>query len=205
MASRSRFRKHFSQTLGAGLLIIVPLGLTYMVLRFLFDVFDGLLDPLIAAAWHGRIPGAGFVALVLVVYIAGLLTMQVLGRKLIHFLSRILLKVPVIGAVYSTAKQLIDSFAGTGETGFKRVVMLEYPRKECWTIGFLTSTVQDQEGVLYALVYIPTAPTPQSGWVAMVPYSDIRDTDLTVTIALRMVLSGGITVPAQIKWTKVSG
>ena len=181
MALHSHIRRHFSRTLGAGLLIIVPLGLTYMVLRFLFDVFDGLLDPLVAAVWNGHVPGVGFAALVLLVYVAGLLTMHLLGRNLIRLLSSIVLKIPVIGAVYSTAKQLIDSFAGTGDTGFKRVVMIEYPRKDIWTIGFLTSTVRDQDGLLFALVYIPTAPTPQSGWVAVIPYTTLFRSLLAVS------------------------
>ena len=111
----------------------------------------------------------------------------------------------MVGAVCSTAKQLIGSFSGTGETGFKRVLMLEYPRKECWTIDVLTRTFRNHNDVLYALVYIPTAPTPQLGWVAMVPYLGIRDSGMTVATALRMVLSGGISVPAQIKRVKVSG
>ena len=202
MRLKASLMRHLSKTLGSGLLVIVPIGLTYLVLKFLFDIMDGLLEPVVGAAFGRHIPGAGLAFLALLVYLAGLLTLHFLGRRLLKLGMVLLLKVPVVGTVYSTAKQLIDSFGGTGDTGFKRVVVVEYPRVSCWTIGFLTGTTKDRNGETFALVYIPTAPTPNSGWVAVLPYDDVRDTDLTVQTALRLVLSGGITVPDRISWGK---
>lgn len=211
MGVRTEVGRHISSTFGSGLLVMVPLGLTYMVLKFLFDILDGLLEPAIHAAWSRvappgwegmRFPGVGLVALIVLVYLAGMLTLHGLGRGLLRLWTAALLKIPVVGTVYSTAKQLIDSFAGTGTTGFKRVVLIEYPRKDCWTVGFLTGTTKDAQGAEFAFVYIPTAPTPNSGWVAMVPLQDVRDTDLSVRQALRLVLSGGITAPEMITWSK---
>ena len=201
---RSAFARHLSRAIGAGLLVVVPLGLTYMVLKFLFDILDGLLSQAIAAAWGRDIPGAGLVLLALLVYLAGVLTMHGLGRRLLSIPISLLVRLPVVGTVYGMAKQLIESFSGSGNTGFKRVVMIEYPRKECWTIGFLTGTTKNHLGEEFALIYVPTAPTPNSGWVAVLPIKDVRDTDLTVPAALRVVLSGGITVPSQIKWSEAA-
>lgn len=202
MTAKTAFSRHLSSTLGSGLLVVVPLGLTYMVLKFLFDILDGLLEPVTAAATGRHIPGTGLVLLVLLVYIAGILTLHILGRRLLAFAGSLVMRIPIVSTVYGTAKQLIDSFGGTGPTGFKRVVMIEYPRRDCWTIGFLTGTTQDHLGQVLAFVYIPTAPTPNSGWVALIPYKDIRDTDLSIPTALRMVLSGGITVPDKIVWSQ---
>ncbi len=201
---RSAFARHLSRAIGAGLLVVVPVGLTYMVLKFLFDILDGLLSPAITAAWGRDIPGAGLVLLAALVYFAGVLTMHGLGRRLLSIPIGLLGRLPVVGTVYGMAKQLIESFSGTGNTGFKRVVMIEYPRKECWTIGFLTGTTKNHLGEEFALIYVPTAPTPNSGWVAVLPIKDVRDTDLTVPAALRMVLSGGITVPPRIKWSEAA-
>ena len=146
MRVRSAFMRHLSRTIGSGLLVVVPMGVTYMVLKFLFDILDGLFEPLVRAVAGRHIPGAGLLLLALLVYLAGVLTLHFLGRRLLDFGMSLLLKVPVIGTVYSTAKQLIDSFSGTGDTGFKRVVMVEYPRVGCWTIGFLTGTTKDRAG-----------------------------------------------------------
>jgi uncharacterized membrane protein len=105
---------------------------------------------------------------------------------------------PVVGSLYSSARRLIESLAGTKDddsTGFKRVVMIEYPRRGMWCIGFLTSIIQVSKSQKMATVYIPTAPTPNSGFVVMVPYNEINDTDLSVQEAMSIVLSGGIIAP----------
>ena len=83
--------------------------------------------------------------------------------------------------------------------GFKRVVMIEYPSSGLWTVGFLTGTVRDETGGVQALVYIPTAPTPYTGWLAIMPFSQVYDTDLSVPDAIKLVLSGGIVAPDVIR------
>ncbi len=193
-------RRRLLKPMGSGLLVVLPLGLAYLILKFLFDAIDGALQPGISAAFGREIPGLGLVALAIAIYVAGLLTMNWIGRALLDLAKRALLKIPFVGSVYGSARQLVESFSGTGETGFKRVVMIEYPRKESWTIGFLTGTTTDQLGEKLAIVYVPTAPTPNSGWVALVPMGEVRDTDLTVQAALKMVLSGGISSPPTIIW-----
>jgi uncharacterized membrane protein len=172
--------------------------IAYLVLRLLFDAIDGILQPGLEAIFDRKIPGLGAVIILILVYVVGLLSAFFLGKWLIRLAQNTLLRVPVISAVYSSAKQLIESFSGSGSTGFKRVVVIEYPRAGVWTIGFLTGTTTDEGGRTLALVYIPTAPTPNSGWVAILPFQDVFDTDLSVQQALRLVLSGGIVAPPQI-------
>lgn len=189
---------HFTRTMGTGLLLLVPVMITYLVLRLIFDAIDGILQPGLQTLFDRNIPGSGALLLFILVYLVGLLGAFFLGKQLIRVAQNLLLKVPVIGAVYSSAKQLIDSFSGSSATGFKRVVAIEYPRPGAWTIGFLTSMTTDEGGNPMALVYVPTAPTPNSGWVAVFPIGDVYDTDLSVQQALRLILSGGIVAPAQI-------
>ncbi|MDO8751624.1 MAG: DUF502 domain-containing protein [Dehalococcoidia bacterium] len=194
-----RVRAHFRRTIITGLLLLVPVVLTYLVLRLLFNFLDGILQPVFRALGRGELPGVGLVSLVALIYIAGLFGANFLGKRLVSFGQATLLRMPVIGSVYSSARQLIESFSGGSSTGFKRVVLIEYPGPGLWSVGFLTSVTTDENGKSMGLIYIPTAPTPQSGWVALVPVENIYDTDLTVPVAMRLVLSGGIVTPGQIK------
>ena len=203
MPIKRKLADHFPRTIGAGLLLLVPAMITYLLLRFLFDTIDGPVQPAIEAAFGREIRGLGSVILIILVYITGLLWAFFLGKRIIRFGQNILLRTPVIGPVYYTAKQLIDSFSGSGTTGFKRVVIIEWPRASVWTIGFLTSMTSDESGNPLALVYMPTAPMPNSGWVAILPAEDVYDTDLSVSEAMQLVLSGGIVAPPQIKKTPI--
>jgi len=97
----------------------------------------------------------------------------------------------------------VESFSGTGQTGFKRVVMVQYPRLGAWSIGFLTSILKTSEERPLAVVFVPTAPLPNTGWVAVVPLDEVLDTDLSVQTAIQMIVSGGIVSPAVIKTRKL--
>ena len=113
-----------------------------------------------------------------------------MGRRLIRTVQHYLLNIPVIGAVYSPASKLLESFTGDGVSGFKRVVLVEYPKTDTWMIGFLTGITSVRPVGVMGIVYLPTAPTPNSGWVALVPIHDIYDTPLTIQQAMSLVLSG---------------
>jgi len=191
--------QHISRMILAGFLIMIPFVLTYMFAKFLVDIIDGVLAPYISLFFGGkRIYGLGVLALMIVVYIVGLLSTRYFGQKIGDAIQNFVLRMPVVGSLYSSARRLIESLAGTKDddsTGFKRVVMIEHPRRGMWCIGFLTSIIQVAKSQKMATVYIPTAPTPNSGFVVMVPYNEINDTDLSVQEAMSMVLSGGIIAP----------
>lgn len=191
----------------AGLFFLLPIAITYLVLRFLFNTIDGVIYPAIQQLlmnfnprWARNLPrGAGIVILLIVVYLVGLLGSNIFGRWIGKSIQKLFLRVPFVGIIYSTAKQLIESFSGEGTTGFKRVVMVEYPRANCWAIGFLTNLATDENGKQLALVYIPTTPTPNSGLLTVVPIENVYDTDISVQDAMRMVLSGGTVAPQELK------
>jgi uncharacterized membrane protein len=188
-----------------GLLLLVPMIATFLVLRWLFYAIDGLLQPAIQRVFDRQMPaGFGILVLVVLLYVVGLVGKNFLGRRLFDLLRVTALRIPLIGTVYSYAKQLIDALSGVETSSFRQVVMIEYPRKDAWTIGFLTGSTTDNEGNHLSIIYVPTAPTPQSGWVAILPEKDVLYTDLSVATAMRLVLSGGIVAPSMIRTSRVS-
>ena len=194
---------HLRRVMTAGLIVVVPLAITFWVLRLVFNLMDGFLGPLIDDRLGRHIPGIGIVAMLVLVYVTGLLwDLSRLSRRMIEGVQKWLLSIPIVGAVYSPARQLIDSFSGTSESGFKRVVLIEYPKAGTWMIGFLTSTTMTRDGEM-GVVYVPTAPTPNSGWVGVVPIRGVYDVDMSVQQAMSMVLSGGIVTPDSIGTTEM--
>jgi len=195
---------HLRKVIVQGLIIVVPLAITFWVLRLVFNLMDGFLGPLIEDTVGRDLPGIGIAAMLLLVYVAGQLwELSRLSRRMIEAIQKWLLSIPIVGAVYSPARQLIDSFSGTSDTGFKRVVMIEYPKAGTWMIGFLTATTMTSDGEM-GVIYVPTAPTPNSGWVGVVPIDGVYDVDMSVQQAMSMVLSGGIVTPDEITMTDVS-
>ena len=195
---------HLRGTMVGGLLIMFPIIVTYVLLRWLFDAVDGFLQPVIRDSFGKQVPGLGLITLVLVLYIAGLAEKNYLARQILGLGKAMLLRIPIIGAVYSPAMQLIGALSGTEGTGFRQVVMLEYPRRGAWTIGFLTASTTDSDGSPLSVIYIPTAPTPNSGWIAILPEQDVRYTDLSIATAMHLVLSGGIIAPPVIGTNEAS-
>ena len=199
--ARARLKLHFRQTMVAGVLLLIPIVITFLILRFVWEFVDGVLRPALENVLDLSFPGLGVAAMLLLIYLLGLLWDVDLGRRLVRRGQRLLLSLPIIGAVYAPARQLIDSFSGSGSAGFKRVVWVEYPRPGAWAIGFLTALTTGKDGISMGVIYIPTAPTPNSGWVAIIPIEDVYDTDLSVQEAMTMVFSGGIATPEHIAVT----
>ena len=197
---------HIRKALLAGILLLVPMALTYVVVRWLFVTLDGLLQPVVQRAFDQYgvnigFPGLGLVLSIVLLYLAGLFFAFGPGRIAIGWGQALTLRIPLVGHIYSASRQFVESFTGSriNETGFKRVVLIEYPRTGAWSVGFLTSLTDTSEGLSLAVVYVPTAPLPNSGWVAIVPLDQVLDTDLTVQQAMRMVFSAGIVSPEHIK------
>lgn len=176
----------------------MPLVVTYVVLRLVFDFIDGVLQPVIEGAFDIRLPGLGILGLTLLIYLAGLVGANSVGKRGIQAVQETLLKIPVISAIYSPSRRLIESFGGDHEESFKRTVIVEYPRPGTWMIGFLTATTTDETKTQLGVVYIPTAPTPNSGWVGIFPMEEIYDINITAQQAMTLVLSGGIVTPPEI-------
>lgn len=189
---------HLRFNLATGLLFMVPVILTYIILKVVFDFLDDVLGVPDVTVLNRAIPGAGIVALIVLLYLTGLVGGSVLGKRGFGIVQRMLTRVPLVSMIYSASKQLVESFSGNPTTGFKRVVVIEYPRSGILSMGFLTGLTTDETKRRLAIVYIPTAPLPNSGWVAVLPLNEVFDTDLRVQDAMQMVLSGGIVFPEHI-------
>lgn len=190
---------HVGKVFVAGILVVAPLLVTYLILRLLFNVIDDALQPFASRIFQHRIPGLGIGLLLFLLYFAGLLSLNVLGKRLVGFGHDAFSKTPFIRAVYSTAKGVTESIFGEQARSFKRVVLIEYPAKDIWAMGFLTALSHDEKGNALAFVYIPHPPTPQSGWLAIFPLQDVRETNMTVQDAMRLIFSVGTIVPVTIR------
>jgi uncharacterized membrane protein len=187
----------------SGLLVTVPLIVTYFVLRFLFDALDGLLNPVVHDLLGYDIPGLGAVMTLLLILLTGIIATNFIGARLFHHGDRILGRMPLVRIIYTAAKQLVDSVLAPKERAFSEVVMVEYPRRGLFAIGFLSNRIQlDQEPTNkeMAMVFIPSTPTPISGLVIVVPITDIHPLDISVEEAIKILVSGGITAPKLMKF-----
>ncbi len=198
----------FRRYLIAGLLIWVPLGITIFVVRLLINWLDGSIL-LIPEAYRPEtligfaIPGLGVLLSIFVVMFTGLLAANLFGRKLVKFWESLLSHVPLVRSIYSGAKQLAETmFSESGES-FRKVLLVEFPRRGLWTLAFLTGTdqgeVQTKTGHDVINVYIPTTPNPTGGYFVMVPREDVQELDMSVDDGLKMLMSMGAVVPDAIQ------
>lgn len=182
----------------SGLAVLVPVVLTLMALRWLFGVADSLLRPLIARALDRYIPGLGILFGVLFVLLVGWLAQVYAGRWLLQSVERVFLRVPIAREVYGTVKSVVDAFSG-GRRVLGRVAMVEYPRPGLYSVGFVTGPGLPEAtsglGEETLCVFIPTTPNPTSGWIAMVPRSQLRFLDMTPQEGMRLVISAGTVDP----------
>ncbi len=195
----AKSREHLKQRFIVGLFLLIPIATTYIILRFIFNGVDGIMQPLMQRLIGKEIPGVGIITLLVITYLIGLLVTTVFGERAVRATQNLLLRVPLISSVYNPSKQIIDAFTGSGRNAFKRVVAIEYPRQGMWTVAFVMSIIRDEDDGDMAVVYIPTSPTPQSGWLGLVSMDQVRETDISVDTAFRMVLSGGILAPSTMK------
>ncbi len=187
-----------------GLLIWVPLGMTAWVLKFLIDTMDQSLlllpDSLQPEHLLGMdIPGIGTVLTLLVVFLTGLLTANIIGQKLVSFWEGVLWRIPVVKSIYWSIKQVSDTLFSSQGEAFRKALLVQYPREGLWTIAFMTGqpggdVINHLKGE-YISVYVPTTPNPTSGFFLMMPKSDVIELDMSVDTALKYIISMGVVSP----------
>lgn len=187
----------------AGLLIWVPLGVTVMVINFLVGIMDKTLlwlpehyRPDTLLGFH--VPGLGVVLSVIIVMSTGVVVANLFGRKLVQLWERMLARIPLVRTIYASVKQILETVFSSGQA-FRKVLLIEYPRKGLWTLGFQSGKTrgeaQAKTGVEVVNVFIPTTPNPTSGFFIMVPRSDVIELDMDVDDGLKMIISAGVMVP----------
>ena len=196
-------RVTFKRKFIAGLFISIPAIITILAIAWFFRFVDGLLEPIYFRILGYHTPGLGFVSAVVLVFIVGIVSTNVFGKKIILFFERIFLNIPVFKGFYTAVKQLVDAFSPESKTSsFKKVVIIEYPRQGVFAFGFLTkeSTVMaDRNGKESNLraVYVPTN-NLYLGEIVLVREGDVYYTDIPVDEGMKIILSGGIAAPQRI-------
>ena len=208
----SRLRRLFV----TGLAIILPLLITIWLLRILFNLVHGVSTPVILrilelmrmpfvddpafATYLAPLIGLG--ATLLLILTAGLLATNFLGRRFLAAFDRLMLRIPLIKAIYGAARQLLDALNRKTDS-FQSVVMVEYPRPGVYTIGFMArerATLRLSENGKtmpgYTLVFLPTTPNPTSGWLVAVPDREVIALEMSIEDGIKMIVSGGLVIPA---------
>jgi uncharacterized membrane protein len=185
----------------SGILVIVPMVVTYLVLLFLLTSIDGILSPLVMKVFGYTVPGLGILVSILLIMLAGILTRGVVGGRLVYYWEKFLHALPLVRTIYSPAKQLILSIAGPQTEKFNRVVVIPYPRQGVYSLAFAAEEVdltgRGIEGE-FVSVFIPSTPTPFTGFVVMVNKEDLHPIDITIEEAIKFLVSGGIAVPDKL-------
>lgn len=189
-----------------GLLVWVPLVITVWVLSFLVGTMDQtllLLPPALRTEnWLGfHVPGMGVILTLLIVFLTGLFTANIIGQRLVRFSERVLARIPVVNSIYTGVKQVSDTlFSPTGQA-FRKALLVQWPSPGMWTIAFLTGTpggdvanhLQDD----YISIYVPTTPNPTGGYFVMMPRAAVIELDMTVDDALKYIISMGVVAPGR--------
>lgn len=192
-----------------GLVVFLPLGTTIFVINFLLGLFE---EPTIrtieSLGWQRNDFFLGgetlaallglFVVMIGLTFI-GFLSNYLFGKLFIRFSEWILDKVPFVGSVYRTVKQIVETFSQQNRAVFQKVVLIEYPRPNCYALGFLTNEargeVEAQTGKLLSNVFLPTTPNPTSGYLLLLPREDVKELEMTVGEGMKMIISGGAVIP----------
>jgi len=196
-----KFFKHLRTKIFAGILVILPLGITFLVLKFVFNTLDSILGPLIPditiSLFHRvfHLPGIGIIAFFLLLYLIGSITTNVLGRKLISWGDRLFATIPVVKNIYTSSKQLTDAFSATQKGSFRQAVFVEFPQEGNYVLGFVTNELTGLENQTKVTVFIPTAFVPPQGFLLFLPKEKILPSQLTVEEAIKTIMSVGIVTP----------
>lgn len=188
----------------AGLVIWLPILVTFGVVRFIVDILDQTIALLPTAyqpeqLFGVNVPGFGVILSLILLFFTGIVAANFLGQRLMNLSESLLDRIPLVRSIYSSTKQVIHAILSTNSQAFRKVLLIEYPRKGIWSIGFQTSTanfvdphVVNEEMVS---VFIPTTPNPTSGFLMIVPKSEVKELSMTIDEALKCVISLGVMQP----------
>ena len=187
-----RFFLHIRTTLIAGLLAILPIGVTLFVLKFFFELLDPILGPIFDMGNVRIFPGLGVIVLLILLYLVGIITTKILSARIVNLGHKLIERIPVISSIYSTTRSGVEILSGTQGFESRGVVLVDFPRPAMKAIGLITAELGVLNGEPMVAVYIPTTPVPSSGFLIVVALSDVTPTDISVDDAMKIIVSGGI-------------
>lgn len=199
-------RSNIKKILLTGLATIIPVGVTVYILYIIIKAMNNLVkiipygyQPDQLLPFH--VPGLGIIFTLILIFVVGLVTKSYLGNKAVILGELIVGKIPVVRGVYKGVKKLVDAIMSENGNSFKKVVLIEYPRKGLYSIAFVTG---DTEGEVKERtfqnamnLFVPTTPNPTSGFYIVIPESDVMHLNMTVEEAFTLIMSGGIITPPE--------
>jgi uncharacterized membrane protein len=200
-------RVTFKRKFFAGLFVLIPAVITFLVISWFFRFVDSFLEPLYFRMLGYHFPGIGFISAILIIFLVGIISTNVFGKRIIESFERLLLKIPVLKGIYTSVKQLVEAFSPESKvSSFKKFVIVEYPRSGVYSYGFLTKdcvikTEKDGRESCLMAVYIPTN-LIYFGDIVLFPDAHIFFTDIPIEEGIKIILSGGIATPSKISEVK---
>jgi len=182
-----------------GIIVILPAAATIYLLAVTFNFLDRLAGNLVVFLFGKHLPGVGLAIMIFTVLAAGFLTTNIAGRFLLNLWDKFMCRIPLANSIYRTLKQVVDTICHDEKKAFKRVVMIEYPRKGIYSLGFLTGPATAEANMRaekdLVNVFIPTTPNPTSGFLLMVPVEDIIPLDISIEDSIKLIISAGVIGP----------
>lgn len=196
-----------------GLLIWIPLAITVWVLTAIIGAMDQSLRLLPEAVHPDKllgfhIPGVGTVLTLLVIFLTGVVTANIIGQKLVRFWEGLLARIPIVKSIYYSVKQVSDTLFSSSGQAFRKVLLVRYPHPQAWSVAFQTGVPSGQISEMlpdeHVSVFIPTAPSPVNGFFFFVKKSETIELDISVDDALKYIVSMGV-VPPQRRYPNLVG
>jgi len=193
--------RHLRAKIFAGILVTLPLGITFLVLKFVFNTLDNILGPLMPPVTiylfnrEISIPGLGIIGFFLLLYLFGVIATNFFGRKLVSWGDRLFTAIPVVKNIYTSSKQLTDAFSVIRKGSFRQAVFVEFPQEGNYMLGFVTNELTDLENQNKVTVFIPTAFVPPQGFLLFLPKEKVLVSHLTIEEAIKAIMSVGIVTP----------
>lgn len=204
MGLTARLRAYFF----AGILVTAPVAITFYIAWQFIKFMDDRVAPLLPPALNPQnwgIPGFGLIAVAVSLTLIGALTAGLAGRLLVRLSDAVLERMPVIRSIYSAVKQIFETMLAQKANAFREVVLLEYPRKGIWTLGFITGSTNGEVGSRFSEdmvnVFVPTTPNPTSGFLLFLPRREVEVLEMSIEDGIKMVVSTGILTPPPKKKT----
>lgn len=192
-----------------GIIITLPAAATLYLLWLVFNFLDRLAGNTISMLLGRQIPGLGLVIMLVVVLGIGALATNFVGRFFINLWDRLLCNIPLVNSIYRTLKQMVEAFWREDKKAFKKIVMVEYPRRGMYSLGFLTGPAPTEANMRAGRdmvnIFIPTTPNPTSGFLLLVPFEDITPLDMSVEDGLKCIISAGVVGPGPDSFVATDG
>jgi uncharacterized membrane protein len=188
-----KFKDFFKKYFITGLLVILPIWATYYVLSGLLSVIDNMLGDLPEYFLGLKFPGLGIITLILFVLLVGIFSANYIGRNVVRYGDSLMQRVPLVRGIYSTMKKIMDTFSM--KHNFHGVALVEYPRKGCYSVGFMTGEVRGESMGMagrFITVFVPTTPNPTAGFLLILPEEEVSRLEMTVEQGMKFIVSLGL-------------